>query len=176
MSTADDRQAAATGSTCSDPLGRACLPLLSSRRSSSSSSTRSTPVGLLVSWNGFGFTSYEAVWQDETIKDALWMSIRVAVLSAVVSTVIGTLAGVALARRPGKWTYFFLALVALVLVTPEIVDAVALLPWFVWLGGDAGIDSVQQRLDTPHHWYRHLCHRRCGAHHSRAHERARRVT
>ncbi len=101
---------------------------------------------LLVSWNGFGFTGYQAVWQDESIRNALWMSLRVAVLSAVFATVIGTLAGVALARRPGKWTYGFLALVALVLVTPEIVDAVALLPWFVWLGGDAGIGLFNNGL------------------------------
>jgi ABC-type spermidine/putrescine transport system permease subunit II len=101
---------------------------------------------LLVSWNGFGFTGYEAVWQDESIRNALWMSLRVAVLSAIFATVIGTLAGVALARRPGKWTYGFLALVALVLVTPEIVDAVALLPWFVWLGGDAGIGLFNNGL------------------------------
>ena len=101
---------------------------------------------LLVSWNGFGFTGYEAVMQDEQIRNALWMSLRVAVLSAFFATVIGTLAGVALARRPGKWTYGFLALVALVLVTPEIVDAVALLPWFVWLGGDAGITLFNNGL------------------------------
>jgi len=101
---------------------------------------------LLVSWNGFGFTGYEAVLQDDQIKNALWMSIRVAVLSAILATVIGTLAGVALARRPGKWTYGFLALVALVLVTPEIVDAVALLPWFVWLGGDAQLTIFNNGL------------------------------
>ena len=29
---------------------------------------------LLVSWNGFGFDGYEAVWQDEQIRNALWMS------------------------------------------------------------------------------------------------------
>lgn len=101
---------------------------------------------LLVSWNGFGFDGYEAVWQDEQIRNALWMSVRVAVLSAIFATVIGTLAGVALARRPGKWVYGFLALVALVLVTPEIVDAVALLPWFVWLGGDVGIGIFNNGL------------------------------
>ena len=101
---------------------------------------------LLVSWESFGFASYEAVWQNETIKDSLWVSIRVALLSAVVSTVLGSLAGIALARRPGKWTYIFLGILALVLVTPEIVDAVALLPWFVWLGGDAGLSLFQNGL------------------------------
>ncbi|HEX5017537.1 MAG TPA: ABC transporter permease [Actinomycetes bacterium] len=101
---------------------------------------------LLVSWDGFGFASYDALWQNSSMKNALWMSIRVALLSAVFATILGSLAGVALARRPGKWTYFFLAILALVLVTPEIVDAVALLPWFVWLGGDLGIDFFQNGL------------------------------
>jgi ABC-type spermidine/putrescine transport system permease subunit II len=48
---------------------------------------------------------------------------------------------VALARRPGRWAPAFLALLALVLVTPEIVDAVSLLPWFVSLGNDWGLTA-----------------------------------
>ena len=39
-----------------------------------------------------------------------------------------------------------MGLLALVLVTPEIVDAVALLPWFVWLGGDAGMATFDDGL------------------------------
>jgi ABC-type spermidine/putrescine transport system permease subunit II len=38
--------------------------------------------------------------------------------------------GVALARRPGGWTKFFMATVFLILVTPEIMDAIALVTWF----------------------------------------------
>ncbi len=44
-----------------------------------------------------------------------------------------------MARNPGKWVWWFLGLLLLVSVTPEIVDAVALLPWLVFLGQDAGI-------------------------------------
>ena len=51
----------------------------------------------------------------------------------MIATILGSLAGIALARRPGKWTIGFLALVFLVLVTPEIVDAIALLIWYVKL-------------------------------------------
>jgi ABC-type spermidine/putrescine transport system permease subunit II len=101
---------------------------------------------LLVSWNGFGFDGYQAVLENENIQGALWVSIRVALLSAVVSTILGTLAGIALARRPGKWTGVFIAIVALVLVTPEIVDAVALLPWFVWLGTDLNMTMFNNGL------------------------------
>ena len=56
----------------------------------------------------------------------------------MIATIVGSLAGIALARRPGKWTIGFLALVSLVLVTPEIVDAISLLIWYVgwidWVG------------------------------------------
>jgi len=101
---------------------------------------------ILASWNGLGVEGYQAVWENVAIRNALWVSIRVALLSAFFATIIGSLAGVALARRPGKWTLGFLGLLALVLVTPEIVDAVALLPWFVWLGGDLGITFFNNGL------------------------------
>ncbi len=43
---------------------------------------------------------------------------------------IGALAGVALVRRRGRWTNWFMALLFLVLVTPEVIDGFALLSWF----------------------------------------------
>ena len=91
---------------------------------------------LMTVWNGFGFDGYEAFFNNPTPREAVQVSLIVGALSAIVATLLGSLAGVALARRPGKWTVAFLALVALVLVTPEIVDAIALLPWYVQLGQD----------------------------------------
>jgi ABC-type spermidine/putrescine transport system permease subunit II len=41
------------------------------------------------------------------------------------------MAGIALARRGGRWTRPFIALLVTVLVTPEIVHGIALLIWFV---------------------------------------------
>ena len=58
-----------------------------------------------------------------------------AIVATLISVVLGGLAGIALARRPGVWTKAFLALVFLILVTPEIVDAIGLQIWFVNLGG-----------------------------------------
>jgi putrescine transport system permease protein len=89
---------------------------------------------LLVNWDGFGFASYRAFLDTPTAQNAVRVSIVVGIVSALLATLLGSLAGVALARRPGRWSAVFLALVALVLVTPEIVDAVSLLPWFVELG------------------------------------------
>jgi putrescine transport system permease protein len=87
----------------------------------------------LVVWNEFGMKAYTDALNNPTIKSAIFTSIRAAAGAAVIATVIGSLAGIALARRPGKWTIGFLGLLFLVLVTPEIVDAIALLIWFVKL-------------------------------------------
>jgi ABC-type spermidine/putrescine transport system permease subunit II len=91
---------------------------------------------ILTVWDGFGFDGYQALFNNPTPREAVVVSLIVGVVSAIIATVLGSLAGVALARRPGKWTVAFLVFVALILVTPEIVDAIALLPWYVLLGQD----------------------------------------
>jgi putrescine transport system permease protein len=93
----------------------------------------------LVVWNEFGLRPYTDAVANPTIRNAIFTSIRAATGAAVIATIVGSLAGIALARRPGKWTFAFLAFVFLVLVTPEIVDAISLLIWYVrlgeWVGG-----------------------------------------
>ncbi|WP_404431082.1 ABC transporter permease [Microbacterium lacus] len=94
---------------------------------------------LLVSWNGFGFEGFLAILEKPAIQNAVRVSVITAFISATIATALGTLAGIAMARYPGKWVWWFLGLLLLVSVTPEIVDAVALLPFFVWLGQDVGL-------------------------------------
>lgn len=94
---------------------------------------------LLIAWNQFGFGSFRALIDRPAIRSAVIVSVQVAIVSSLLATLLGTMAGVALARRPGRWTYGFIALLLLVSVTPEIVDAVSLLPWLVFLGQDAGL-------------------------------------
>jgi putrescine transport system permease protein len=93
---------------------------------------------LLVSFDRFGLESYAALWHKPVLSDAVLVSLKTGAIASVLATVLGTLAGIALARRPGKWAWGFIILLLLVSVTPEIVDAVALLPWLVYLGQDAG--------------------------------------
>ncbi|MFJ4046813.1 ABC transporter permease [Microbacterium sp. NPDC089987] len=94
---------------------------------------------LLVSWDHFGFDSFTAIVTKPAIRDAVLVSVRTGLMAAVLATFLGTLAGIAMARNPGKWVYWFLGILLLIAVTPEIVDAVALLPWMVFLGQDAGM-------------------------------------
>jgi putrescine transport system permease protein len=85
----------------------------------------------LVNWDGFGTNWYGTALENEGIQRALNTSLRVAAANAVVAVVLGTMAGIALARRSGKWSRPFLVLVFLILVAPEIVDAISYLIFFV---------------------------------------------
>ena len=94
---------------------------------------------LLISWDHFGFDSFAAIVTKPAVRDAVLVSLRTGLIAAVLATALGTLAGIAMARTPGKWVPWFLGLLLLISVTPEIVDAVALLPWVVFLGQDLGL-------------------------------------
>lgn len=94
---------------------------------------------LLIAWDGFGFDAYSSMFSKTTITDSVWVSIRTGIFAAILATALGTFAGVAMARRGGKWVPWFAAVLLLVSITPEIVDAVALLPWLVFLGQDLGL-------------------------------------
>lgn len=92
-------------------------------------------------WGGFGFDSFGFAFRNPTITGSVQTSLTVAVGSAAIATILGTFAGIALARRSGRWVPFFFVLVFLILVTPEIVDAIALLIWYVRVDGPFGPDN-----------------------------------
>jgi len=94
---------------------------------------------LLVSFDSFGLDAFATILEKPAVQNAVRVSLITALISAIIATTLGTLAGIAMARYPGRWVWWFLGLLLLVSVTPEIVDAVALLPWFVWLGQDLGL-------------------------------------
>ena len=109
----------------------------------------------LVVWNQFGLGAYSRAVSNPTIRNAIYTSIRAALGAALIATVIGSLAGIALARRPGRWTVGFLALLFLVLVTPEIVDAISLLIWYVRIGGPFGPDNTIVNYGLVRLWIGH---------------------
>ncbi len=84
-------------------------------------------------WGGRSLNGYRKLWHNDQLKHALGNSLKTAFFATIVSVILGGLAGIALASRPGKWTKPFLLMVFLILVTPEIVDAIGILTWFVQL-------------------------------------------
>lgn len=103
---------------------------------------------LLAAWNEFGFNAYAAAAKNSVIRSSVITSLLAAAGSAIVATLLGSLGGLALARATSKrlWAILLTVLLGLTLVTPEIVDAVSILPWFVTLGTDLGIAPINNGL------------------------------
>ena len=89
----------------------------------------------IFKWTKFSTRWWGNMLDNTTLTSSVRVSLEVAVISTALALVLGTLAGLALARRPGKWTAGFVGLILLILVTPEIVDGAGQLSWFVQLGG-----------------------------------------
>ena len=105
-----------------------------------------TPIGFIVAhsfndnrslevWSRFSTKWYGEMWDNSQMTGAVKSSFKAAAVASLVAVVLGTLAGIALARRPGRWTIGFMAIVLLVLTTPEIVDATGMQLQFIQLGG-----------------------------------------
>ena len=86
-------------------------------------------------WSGFSTKWYGEMWDNTLLTGSMKSSLGAAAVAALISVILGTLAGIALARRPGRWTVGFMAVLLLVLTTPEIVDATGMQLEFVSLGG-----------------------------------------
>jgi ABC-type spermidine/putrescine transport system permease subunit II len=85
-------------------------------------------------WSRFSTKWYGEMWNNSQMTGAVKSSFKAAAVAALLAVILGTLAGIALARRPGKWTVVFVGMVLLVLTTPEIVDATGMQLEFVQLG------------------------------------------
>lgn len=101
---------------------------------------------LTTAWSGFSLRWYRALLADDALREAAWLSLRIAAISATGATILGTMAGLALARLgrfPGRAG--FTALLAAPLVLPDLLLGLALLLLFVllertlgWPGRGAG--------------------------------------
>lgn len=101
---------------------------------------------LLGAWHGFGFDAYRHAWGNALIRDSVRTSLISGIVGSFISTVLGTIGGVALARWKSRWAVILTALLAITLVTPEIIDGVSILPWFVTLGTDGGLTPLNNGL------------------------------
>jgi len=101
-------------------------------------------VALVLNW--FLTDGYRDIFRNVGLGDALRNSFIAAFGATLIAVFIGGLAGVGLARRPGWWTAPFMAVLFLILVTPEIMDGIALLGWFVRIGSWPGLGLFDEGM------------------------------
>jgi len=98
---------------------------------------------LVTVWGGFSLRWYAALFNNQPLMDAAWLSLRIALVSASVATLLGTLAALALARF-GRFTgrTWLAGMIAAPLVMPEVIIGLALLLLFVGLEAGRGFWTI----------------------------------
>jgi putrescine transport system permease protein len=87
---------------------------------------------LVTVWGGFSTKWYVALLDNEPVKQAAWLSFRIATMNATGATILGTLAGLALARFGRFRSRSLLAgLTTAPLVMPEVITGLSMLLLFV---------------------------------------------
>ena len=81
-------------------------------------------------WGGFTLDWYRELSDNTRVQDAIWVSVRVGVVSTIVSTVLGTMAALALERFTFRGKRVFDALLYLPIIIPDVTMAVMMLLFF----------------------------------------------
>ncbi|UPQ86762.1 spermidine/putrescine ABC transporter permease PotC [Vibrio sinaloensis] len=91
-----------------------------------------------MKWDGFTTKWYETLVNNDSLMQAAWHSINVAVFSATAATIIGSLTAVALFRYSFKGKSAVNGMLFVVMMSPDIVMAISLLALFLVLGAQLG--------------------------------------
>jgi putrescine transport system permease protein len=97
---------------------------------------------LVTVWAGFSTKWYGELFEDEQMMNAVWMSLKIAFLSASAAVALGTLAAIALVRSGAfKGKTLFTGMITAPLVMPEVITGLSLLLLFVTLSQMIGWPS-----------------------------------
>lgn len=87
---------------------------------------------LVTVWSGFSLKWWHALFANEAMLQAAWLSLRIAFVSATAAALIGLAAGYVLARAPSfPGRALFGSLVVAPMVMPEVVMGISMLLLFV---------------------------------------------
>jgi spermidine/putrescine transport system permease protein len=96
----------------------------------------------VTEWEGFSLRWYEEAWiRDSLVQRALWNSVSIGIVNAVLATLFGTLAALGMQRLPRRVRLAFEAVTYVSIIIPEIVIALATLIFF-----RTGFDAINPVL------------------------------
>lgn len=83
---------------------------------------------LVTIWGGFSTKWYAKLMEDSVILEAMWLSVRLAILSAIAAVILGILAGYALSRiKRFKGSTLFTGMVSAPMVMPDVITGLSML-------------------------------------------------
>jgi putrescine transport system permease protein len=98
---------------------------------------------LVTVWGGFSTKWYGELMSNQGIKDAAWVTLKVAFTSSTIATFLGTIAGLVMAKF-GRFRgrTLFSGMIYAPMVMPEVIIGLSLLLMFVALSIDRGVMTV----------------------------------
>ncbi|WP_325892685.1 spermidine/putrescine ABC transporter permease PotC [Grimontia sp. NTOU-MAR1] len=91
-----------------------------------------------MEWKGFTTKWYTLLLNNDSLVQAAWNSLTIAVFSATAAAIIGSLTAVALFRYRFRGKGFVNGMLFVVMMSPDIVMAISLLALFVLMGAQLG--------------------------------------
>lgn len=98
---------------------------------------------LVTVWGGFSTRWYATLFVNEALRDAAFLSLRIAVVTATLATALGAMAALALtryARFPGRTLLG--GMIAAPMVMPEVIIGLSLLLLFVGVDVERGFWTI----------------------------------
>lgn len=97
-------------------------------------------------WHGFSFGAYEKLFADSALWDALWTTLGVGIISALVATVLGTFAAIGIYTMKRRSRGLIEGVTQLPMVNPDLVTGIS----FMLLFGAIGLTSGYTRMLIAH--------------------------
>ncbi len=91
-------------------------------------------VKSLQSFQGFSLQWYDDFLSDSTLRESLFISLEIALITMVIATFLGTALAIGLVRARTRWSPAANVLMLIPLVTPEIVAGISALLIFSQIG------------------------------------------
>lgn len=95
-----------------------------------------------MKWGGFTTKWYHALVNNDSLMQAAWHSLNIAIFSATVATIIGSLTAVALFRYRFRGKGAVNTMLFIVMMSPDIVMAISLLALFLVMGVQLGFFTL----------------------------------
>ncbi len=100
------------------------------------------PIGTLIvlsfnssktrsKWGGFSFKWYMSLFENEDIMNALYTTLIIALLSALIATVIGTAAAIGMQALKNKFRTLMMAITNIPMLNADIVTGISLMLLFI---------------------------------------------
>jgi len=93
-------------------------------------------------WGGFTFKWYLELFKDRDIKTALYYTVTIAVIAAVISTIVGTISAIGIYNMKTSRINLFLNINYLPIINPDIVTGIALMILFLSINIKLGFSTM----------------------------------